>query len=336
MEKKSIEISWNSLWRILIVVAIGAVFFVARQVFFILFLAIVLASAIEPIVNFLEKRRIPRVFSVLMIFIIGLAILALLLYTVIPIALIEFKEFSKKASGQDLGFLSFLGLPQISDFNQQTTKIIDTLLGGTEPIINFITSFFGNVFLVIVAFVLTFYFAAKKRAVEDFLRVILPSNYEDYIIGIYQRSREKLGRWFFSQVLLAIIIGSLCFLGLRLLGIKYALLLAILAVVLDLLPVIGPIIAGIVAFVVALSQSWLLAIYVAIIFFVVQQIENGILRPWLAKEVMHVNPVVVIIALLVGYAVAGFLGAVLAVPAAVFLQELIDDWAERKAKTREA
>jgi len=331
MEKKTIEISWASLWRILAMLALVAIFIVSRQAFFAFFLAIVLASAIEPIVSFFEKKRFPRGLAVLMIFIVGLAVLAVLLYTIIPIAALEFRALFSNLEEKLPVFLKPAGSLFLIDFSKGQEGLINALLSGSESFMSIASRTFGNVALVIALFVITFYLTVNKNGVEKFLRAILPAEHEERIIAIYLRIRKKWGHWFQAQLLLSFVIGGISFLGLWLLGVKYSLLLGATAGVLELVPMAGPIIAGVIAFFVALTKSWALAVYVAILFIIIQQLENHILLPLIMRKTMGVEPAVVVLTLLAGYAIASWMGVLLAIPAAVTLQEISEDFSRRKA-----
>ena len=107
----------------------------------------------------------------------------------------------------------------------------------------------------------------------------LPPSYEDQFLSIYFRTRYKIGKWLEGQILLSLSMGIVVFIGLSLLGVKYSLVLAILAAVLELVPFVGPIISGAIAVLFALSQSQAIAIYVLIFFVVVQKLETTFLTP---------------------------------------------------------
>jgi len=336
MEKKFIEISWNSLWRIVLMIALVAIFLIAKQAFLAFFLAIVLASAIDPIVSFFERKRFPRGLAVLLIFIVGLAILTVLLYTVIPIAAIELKGLFTHLEDKLPTFLKpFASIQFLINFTKGNENIVNALLSGNQSFIDIASGFFGNIILLLAAFILTFYLSVSKNGVEKFLRAILPRNNEERVIGVYLRVRHKLGRWLQAQLILSLIIASLSSLGLWLLGVKYSLLLGVVAGVLELVPMAGPIIAGVIAFSVALSNSWMLGLYVIILFVVLQQLEAHVLLPTIMRKTMGVNSAVVVLALLAGYAVASWVGVLLAVPAAVTLQEITNDFSRRKAVDQE-
>jgi len=336
MERKIIEISWGSLWRIVLIIALIAALFVAKQAVFIFLLSLVLASALEPIVNFLEKRHFPRILAILLIFIIGLAVLAILLYTIIPITFIELKDLFRDLEEKLPEFLKpFFSFHLFGELKQGNESFINVLLSGSSSFWNLMIKLFGGIVFLIAVFILTFYLLVSKHGVETFLRAILPENQEERVINVYLKIRKKLGYWLQSQLLLSVIVAGLSLLGLWLLGVKYSLLLAVLAGILELVPMAGPIISGAIAFFVALSHSWILGVYVIILFVAIQQLEAHVLLPAIIRKTMGVNPAVVVLALLAGYAIASWIGVVLAVPAAVTLQEIINDFSRHKAISRE-
>jgi len=135
-----------------------------------------------------------------------------------------------------------------------------------------------------------------------------------------------MGRWFQGQLLLGVIVGVLVYLGLWILNVRFALLLAIIAGVLELVPYIGPVLAAIPGVILALFQGpFLLAVWVLLLYIVVQQLENYLIVPLVMKKAVGLNPVVVIIALLIGGKLAGVIGILLAVPAAAVLAEFFRD-----------
>jgi predicted PurR-regulated permease PerM len=154
------------------------------------------------------------------------------------------------------------------------------------------------------------------------------------VIGIYHQVRKKMGLWLQGEVFLMFVVGTVSALGLWLLGVKYSLILGILAGLFEIVPVVGPIFSGALAFLVAVPQSLTLGIYVILLFLVIQQIEGHLLLPLVMNKAIGVNPVVVVVAVLAGAEIAGFVGIILAVPTAVILQEIVEDYERRKLKTR--
>jgi predicted PurR-regulated permease PerM len=157
------------------------------------------------------------------------------------------------------------------------------------------------------------------------LRGVTPKEHETYVLNLWQRAQKKMGQWLQGQLFLAIVVGVLVYIGLSLLGIRFALLLAIIAGILELVPYIGPVLSAIPAVILAFFQMPILALWVLILYIIIQQLENYLLVPVIMKKVVGLNPVVVIIALLIGGKLLGILGIILAVPAAAVLAEFFKD-----------
>jgi len=311
--------------------------FWARQALIILFLAIVISSSIDGLVSWLQRKKIPRIFGTLLIFLVALTILALLLYTLIPIAIFELQSLLGNLKKIEIPIFGALDISQfvgIDKYLGNLGNLADVLFSGGASFLNIVAAVFGNLALIIVTLILSFYLTVNRAGVEKFLRIILPIIYEDYIVGIYLRARKKMGRWLQGQILLMLVVGAATTIGLWILGVKYSLILGILAGVLEIVPIVGPIFSGTIAFLVAISESWILGLYVIILFLVIQQAESHLLIPLIMRKTVGISPVVVVIALLAGSQIAGLVGIILAVPTAVVLQEVIEDWERKKLKTQ--
>ena len=131
---------------------------------------------------------------------------------------------------------------------------------------------------------------------------------------------RKLGAWVIGQLALAVIVGVITYIGLTLLGVEFALSLSIIAGIFEIVPIIGPIISAIPAVLVALTMSPMMALLVAGLFFVVQQLENNIFVPIVMRRAVGIPPIVTILALTIGGKLAGVAGIMLAVPLVVAMQ----------------
>jgi len=213
---------------------------------------------------------------------------------------------------------------QLSKFQQSIANISDSF-------IKLMSIIFGGVLSFILIAVLSFYLAVQENGVESFLRIVTPVKHEAYVVGLWRRSQQKIGYWMQGQLLLALLVGVLVYLGLMILGIKNALLFAIIAAVLEVIPVFGPIIASIPPIIAGFSQSGLTGgILVAGLFLIIQQFENHLLYPLVVRKIVGVPPIIVIIALIVGAKVAGFIGIILSVPMAAILMEFLNDYEREK------
>ncbi len=331
-----LEISWRSLWKIFFMSALVWAIILAHSALIVLFIAIIISSAFDGVVSYLQKRKIPRVLGTIFVFLAVLSVFILTLYAIVPVVVSEFQNFVENFSIVKLpviGYVDLSGLVGIEQYANNMVNFIIMLFNGGGSFINFATGFIGNLTLIIMTFVISLYLTIDKYGVENFLRTILPIDYEDQVLKIYLRVRKQLGFWFQGEIILILLIGALTFFGLWLLGVKYALLIGVLTALLEIIPVAGPIIAGAVAFVVTLPQSLALALYTLLVFIIIHQIESNILVPLVMKRAVGISPVVVVFALLAGAQIAGLIGAILAVPIAVVFQEIIFDWERKKTRT---
>ncbi|MBI3273681.1 MAG: AI-2E family transporter [Candidatus Colwellbacteria bacterium] len=310
--------------------------FLAKNAISVLLLAIFISAAIDGLVVKLESWRIPRLLGTIIVFLGFLSIVAFTVYTVLPMAILELKGLFGNLGGL-FGQLFNLGLPS------QIANLIDTnlenaanvLLSGEASFIGIAGKLLGGVTSFMAVLVLSFYLTLSRDGVGRFLRAIFPENLEDGVLSVYYRSKKKIGRWFHAQLVLGIVIGFLVFTGLWVLGVKYSLAIALFAAIFELVPIVGPIFAGSIAVVVGLSESLNMGIYVLLLFLVIQQLENHVLVPLVMKRAIDIHPVVILVAILAGLEVAGFVGVVLSVPVAVVVGEIVDDWVAKKARSRE-
>ena len=329
MEKVKLEISWTSLWRIFIFAVIVIVFYLGRQVLLGLFLAIVISSGLDGLVDFLEKRGLPRSISVILIFLIILFLITLFIYTVFPLALAEFNTiFSGVDKGGGLGMLS--SLKSSKSFSSMLTQLSSQVFSGNTSPLDLFSTALGGFGLAASVILSSFYLSLSRDGVERFIKVVIPPDQEATALRIYERSRKKLGAWVRMQIMLTIIMGLTVWAGLSILGVPYAFFIACLAGIFELVPFLGPILAGVVAVVSAIGVSPTLAVSTLIFFVLAQQFESNILVPLLSRRTVGIHPVIAIVALLIGATLGGILGIVISIPAAAVFQEVIEEWSTQK------
>lgn len=333
------DISWESLFRIVAIVVGAAIIYSGLNVILGFFLAIVIAAALDGPITWLQKKRIPRIVGALGIFLIGFVVLAALVYAVVPLAISEFTSlFSDTTRYQSAGAGSILGVVKISQVAnlliERFNAIANSLITGEISLLAVGSFLLGSVFLTLAVFVLAFYLTVGQDGVERFILAVVPPAYEDYALDLYFRVRHKIGKWLKAQMILSVIVGFAVYAGLWFLDVRYALLLALIAGIFEIIPFVGPIFSGTVAVILSLSSSLTVALYTLALFVIVQQIEGHVLVPAVMRYATSLNPALVIVALMLGGAVFGFPGLILAVPAAVLLQEVAEDWTANKAKRK--
>src|SRR5690606_12588876 len=211
-----------------------------------------------------------------------------------------------------------------ANLTDQIAKLFSS--GGTTGDDASGTRFIGGMVNIVLVVVIAFYFSLEEREIDRFLRLITPRDKEDYILNLWHRVRVKIGLWFRGQVILACVLGILTYIGLALLSVPYALLLSLVVIVFSIIP-FGIVLATIPAVAIAFVSGGVpLALIVLGIYIGLQQVENHIFQPLFVKRTTGLPPLIVIIALAAGAALAGVPGLLVSVPVAVLLLELLNDY----------
>lgn len=331
MNKVNLEISWNTLWRVMIFLGVLALIIVAKEALGALFIAIVVSLAINPAVAWLRKKGIHRILGTLIVFLFIIFIFLITIYFIVPVIAGEIQGFTVRI-GEILSSLGF-EVPEtvIEGVSNNLNQILNSLRAINVSIAGTISTVFHNLVLGITTLIIAFYLSVEENGAERLIRKVLPRAYESSVLKVFKKFKDRIRYWAVAQLGLSFIVGIIVAAGLWLLGVKYPLVLGLLAAVFELVPLIGPILSGVVGFLVAIGDSFTLGIYVAIFFILVQQLENNVLIPIIFKKSMKVHPVIVLVALLAGGYAAGIIGVILSVPIALLAQEMINYFAERKA-----
>jgi predicted PurR-regulated permease PerM len=334
--KITIDISTAAILKVVGVFLVLWFIYIIRDILIIIFVAILLSSALEPGVKFLQKKKIPRILSIVLIYVCLFLVVSSALILLIP-PLTEqigqlaqsFPFYWEKLSA---GFYSIREYSQEHGFLDNIQQALDSLQTSFSQaagnIFSLIGTVFGNIISFILILVLTFYFLVQENAIKKSFRFVTPAKYQPYLSDLITRMQQRVGLWLRGELILGLIIGSLSFIGLWLLGIKYFLVLAIIAGIFELIPYIGPVLGAIPAVFIAFAQSPWKALFVLILYWLIQQVENHLIVPKVMQKAVGLNPIVVIIVILVGAKLAGFIGVLLAVPTAAALSVVVKDFFE--------
>ena len=179
---------------------------------------------------------------------------------------------------------------------------------------------------------MAFYLALEEHGVQKFLQLIVPKKQEEYIIDLWARAQKKIGLWMQGQLLLSFLVSLLVYIPMVILDMPYAALLAILAFTGELIPMVGLTLATVPALFIAWTHGGTSLLWIiALIYFIISQLENHVLVPKVMNKLVGVPSIVVIIAIVVGAKLAGIWGVLLAVPFASILMELAEDLGKRKS-----
>lgn len=347
MDKPShIAITTDTFLRALVVGALAFATWKLRSLVLLVLTAIVIASAIEPGVVFFVKRRIPRVLAVLGMYVVVFGSLFVTVYAFFPPILDDMQGLVATVPQ----YLDTLNLPTaitsigdatpahtgenslVSDIFAFRSAFNDT----GEGALRLLSAIFGGIFSLGLVVILSFYFAIQETGIDDFLKIITPAKHEDYVVGLWLRAKKKIGLWMQGQLLSSLIGGVIAYLGLLILGVPYAILIALFTAAAMLVPIFGSFISALPAVVIAFSTGGpTLALIVAGLYFIINQFEAHLIHPLIVNKVVGIPPLLVILALIVGGELAGFLGVVLAIPVAAGLREFLNDLDHSKRKARE-
>jgi len=342
LKNTNITISSGTIIKVILFVLLVAAVFYLKDLLLIVLTAIVIASAIEPITKWFVSYKVPRVIAVLLVYILIMFGLLSIFYFFVPTLLQEISNFlaflPTYTNTLDLSNTiggDFLSGPEsiVKTFSLRDalSSIQESFNNLSEGFVKSISVIFGGVFSFVFIIVFSFYFAVQETGIDDFLRVITPVKHHSYILDLWKRSQVKIGRWMQGQLILALIVGVLVYMGLTILDVRYALLLAVLAGVFELIPLFGAFLAAIPGVIIAgVDGGVALGLMVIGLYVIIQQFENHLIYPLVVTKVVGVPPLLVILALIIGAQFAGFLGIILSVPVAAIVQEFIKDVQKEK------
>jgi predicted PurR-regulated permease PerM len=345
----TISISTGTMIRIVLVGLGFFLFWYLRDLVLVVLTSIVLASFVESAVPHFEKIGINRVLAVIILYFIALSLLAVLFYLFAPLLITELYNFS----GFILNYIpsaSFLHFFQNEAFSGAKDLIgvltknfsITGLVSISKAFINnlsggFFTAFaiaFGSIFNFVLIVIISFYLSIQEKGIEGLLRIVFPLHLEEYVVDLWNRSSRKIGLWVKGQVVLAFVVAVLIYLLLSLLGIEYALLLAIIAGVMELVPY-----GILVALIPAISFSYLSdgisnALMVAGAYIIIHEFEVFLFAPIIIKKIVGLSPIVIILSILIGFELGGVWGGILSIPVAIIIMEFLNDIEKDKVLAR--
>ena len=314
---QKIEISSKTIiFTVGFILMLGVIWLI-KDLIFSLFIAFIIAGALHQPVYFLEKRGISRSISSFIVYFIFVFTIFYLFTLIIPplageiiilfknLPNIIIKVFPTMAPNFDMSFLS---------------NNIPSLANET---INLIKTAFSNVIFITSTLFFGFYFLLEKNIAQRLLGNFFDDTELNKISLISDRAQKRMSGWFWGEIVLMIVVGLLTYVGLSLMGMKYALALAVLSGLLEVIPGLGPITATIPAFFIGLSQSYVSGLSMIALYFTVQQLENNLIVPFVMKKALGMHPIITLMALIIGGKVAGMLGLILAIPTTIFLETIL-------------
>ncbi len=332
-------IVWT-LAMVLVAIAVAWLLYRARDALLVIYVSVLLAIGFGPIVRTIERhpvkrgdRALPRWLAILVVYLVIVAALTITGVLVIPPLVDQARELWMRLPSfleQAQTFLINRGLLNHRITLEEAVRNAPGTPGtAVGTVATAVTNILGFLLAFITILILTFYLLIDSEALFTAFARLFPREARPRVLDASRKITTKVSAWLSGQLMLAGTIGASAAIGLYLLGVPYFYVLALIAAIGEMVPVIGPILSAAPAILAGLTVSPQTALFVALFWIAQQQFENHLLVPKVMERQVGVSPVIVIVALLVGGAALGIMGALLAVPTAailqVIVQEILDD-----------
>jgi len=299
------------------------------SVFTLVLVSVLITLALNPVVEVLTRRGVPRPLAVLVVFLGLVGVFALLIFLVVPPIVAETASLIEEAPEffEELGTRPWWAeLDARYDISERVTTEIEHRLSDT----GFVSAIFGGVLGaagwlatgvvgLLTTLILTLYFLAALPAVKEATYRLVPASRRPRVVSLAEEIMRRVGGYALGQVLVATINATCAWIMMSVLSIPYAVVLAVLVGILGLIPMVGATLGAAIVALVALFQDPRLALVVVVYFLVYQQIENYVIVPRVMSRTVSVPGAVTVVAVLAGGTLLGVLGALLAIPVAAGL-----------------
>lgn len=301
-------------------------------------IAIVLAYLFNPVVKALVRRGLRRPVALLLIYLVFLVVVGIGIGLLVPRIVIDLTRLAEFLPGyfaqlQQMAYdlqeqYSQVQLPQAvrQAVDDAFLALQGRLLGSVSAAVTGILGVFSTLFNLMAAVVLSYYLIRDAASIRAGIGRLVRAPERQHAMAVLSRIDKVVAGFVRGQLTIALIVGVLIAAALWLLGVRFAVILGIVAGVANVIPYFGPVIGAIPALAVTVTVSPALALKVLAAFIIVQQIDGQLLSPRILSKSVGLHPVVVIFALLTGYQLFGVLGMIAAVPVAGILRILLDLW----------
>lgn len=312
-----LEISTMSIIKLIAVIVGFYLLYTLREIAILIFVVMIIVTALEPIVSWGVSKKIPRTLGTVIIYLLIFSIISLIIYLIIPPIVIEMKNFAYTLPSYSSQFKLIYQLVLDSSPNWQgsidaISRELSQLTGG---VFNSTIAVFGGAASALTVIVLSFYSLVDKKGLNTFLLSFVPQKNQKMLTDLSSKITNKLGRWLIGQIIISLIMTITVFIFLTIANVPYALTIGVITGVLEVIPIIGAVVAGMMAVIVTLIYTgWVKALIILIIYTAIQQLETHYLVPKIMSKAVGLYPAVIIVAMLIGATLGGIFGAILAVP----------------------
>jgi len=322
--------------QVLSVIAVFVFIYRIRAVLTPLLFAVIIAYLANPLVDCLEKREIPRGMSILIAYLIFGLTLFLFLALVIPPLSREIDQIltvlpDKTNRLQELTRQTLEGVKRIEvpatleqGFSDALIRLEAAAEGFVRRLVEVAVLVVSRFFVLLISPILAFYMLRDWPRAQKALVHYLPEDKGSYVMALLSQVNEVASGFIRGQLIVSSFVGVTIALSLTILDIQFAFLIGLLAGLFDVIPYFGPIIGALPALALAFAESPVVALWVAVVFVVVNQIEGGLLSPKIMGDRVGLHPVMVIMGILIGGELAGIVGMLIAVPTVACARVIID------------
>jgi len=321
-------------WGLVVIILLLAFFISDILINFLA--AIIFAIALDKPIDKLVHRKVPRKLAAISIYIIFLLVLSSILYVLLPPLAREISNFTNNLPEYlekifNLGSVSYLSSPESTNITQYFQAISDIIGTGSQTIFGKIFMLFGGVASFLVIFFVALFLNIQEHGVRNLIFVLVPKKYLAYSNTFFNKMQDNFTGWLWGKLVSSIIVAIIIYFGLLMMGIPYAMVFAVIALILNFIPFVGPVIAVIVPAIVGFTMSFFDGFMVIVLFFVVNSIIEGfVLMPLLMKKAINMNPILLIFFALIGGRLAGILGIIISIPVAAVTSLIISElWVQK-------
>ncbi|ANY70303.1 AI-2E family transporter [Paenibacillus algorifonticola] len=308
------------------------IYFFLKAILAPFIVAMIISYVLNPVVTMLHERKVPRTMAVLLIYTVFFTALTVLLVNVIPMLAMQVQELNERVPDltikaqnlvTDINNTSFLPDSLRDGMNQSLLHMERKLSETLIHFINNIGSVLNTVFIAFIVPFLAFYILKDFEVFERTIITYVPKSHRQNTVRLMKDIDSALGSYIRGQFLVCLIVGVLAYIGYTIIGMEYALLLAGIVAITNIIPYLGPFLGAIPAILMASTISVKMMILVAVINTLCQILEGNIISPQVVGRTLHMHPLAIIFALLVGGEVAGVAGMILAVPIFAALKVIV-------------
>ena len=328
-----LDISWSTIIKLAIAGLVVYVLFLMRDILVWVLFGLIISILFDPVIDFLQRRRIPRVLGTVGVYSVVFGILTFIIWGMAPFFVNEIQRFSAlfpqyfETLSPALRGIGFAAFSDVQTFFDALSLSVENIASN---IFSALFLIFGGIFSTVFVLSIAIFLSLEEKSIEKMIGALFPKKYESFALDLWAKSQHKVSGWFATRLITSVFVGVATYLALFLFNVQYPFSLGLLATILNFIPIIGPLITGLLVAVIVALDSTLKAVFILVAFVLIQQIEGNILTPLLTKRFLGIPPALVLIALAIGGELWGIMGAILAIPLAGIIFEFLRDFLQKR------